>query len=121
MKFISTTTVNGKALEFEAPLDTSIFREITLDKDDGVVILISLDVSKLAPAVPYIQNTDAAFIIEVSKQDIYVSAILYVNILRCQQELQAYEADGMIEFKVDLSEEEKKKILLAFINRRLTA
>lgn len=114
MKFISTTTKKNVPFTFEAPVDTSLFRELTRDGD---ILSANYDVAMTVPSLPYFQGTDMSLFIEVSEENIYVSAILFVGIESCDKQFRSYETDGMIPFNVELNEEEKRKIILSFIKK----
>lgn len=110
MKFISTTT--NAPFIFEAALDTSLFRELTRDGD---ILTASFDIATIVPSLPYFQGTDMDLVIDISAENIYISAILYVGLEDIDNKFQPYEEDGMIPFNVILTEEEKIKILIYFI------
>ena len=114
MKFISTTTKKNVPFTFEAPLDTSLFRELTRDGD---ILTANFDVAMTVPSLPYFQGTDMTLVVEVSEENIYVSAILFVGLDNCDKILRPYEDDGMITFTVELNDEERRKILLSFIRK----
>lgn len=113
MKFISTITKEGAPFIFEARLDTSIFRT---PSREGDTLSASFDVEKTVPSLPYFRGTEMSIFVEVSKENIYTSAILFVGCDGCHKKLSPYEEDCMIPFDVSLSDEEKLKILLFFIN-----
>ena len=114
MKFISTIIKKDKPFVFEAPLDTRLFRKLTRDGD---ILSADFDVATTVPSLPYFQGTDMSLFIEVSDENIYTSAILFVGYDDCDKHFRPYEEDGMVSFSVELTEDEKRKILLLFLKK----
>ena len=112
MKFISVTMQKNKPFVFEAPLEVSLLRQLTRDGD---ILTTNFNVAMTVPSLPYFQDTNMDLIIEISGENIYVTAILYVGIEKCDSNFRHYETDGMVPFNVILTEEEKRKILIYFI------
>lgn len=114
MKFISTIEKKDKPFVFEAPLDTSLFRKLTRDGD---ILSTDFDVATTVPSLPYFQGTDMSLFIEVSDENIYISAILFVGYDNCDKHFRPYEVDGMVSFNVELTEDEKRRLLLLFLKK----
>ena len=55
--------------------------------------------------------------IEVSDENIYISAILFVGYDNCDKRFRPYEVDGMVSFNVELTEDEKRRLLLLFLKK----
>ena len=114
MKFISEIEKNDKPFAFEAQLDASLLRELPRV---GGVFSADYDIAVTAPSLPYLQGTAMSLYFELTENDIYTSAILFVGYDNINKKLRPYETDGMIPFNVSLTEDEKRRVLVTLIKK----
>ena len=111
MKFCSLNDKKTPQLDFEVKLDVGLLKNI--NRTDDIFYTAEYDVSALLPDDTNFYGTSAFLVMELTKEDIYVNGDLYVDPMN--EYFHTWSDGGVISCSCVLSEEEKRKILLAIL------
>lgn len=117
MKFISTKTVNGDRLEvFSKKFDTELISYAKSESSDGIFSAkyIVNGVGNVC-SFPF-QASELTFYVKVTNSDVYATAIVEFYDDEEYVRYEDYSSDGMLEFDVEFSDDEKIAFLAFLLN-----
>lgn len=107
----SRKSQNSQKVSIDVPLDTELIMRMSAKYDQDTFVA-EYDISSQASDVFLDYVTLIAYI---TANDIYVSAVGYLNYDDEDDSCSDSEADELLEFSVSMSSEEKIKLLLAIV------
>lgn len=117
MKFISTKAVKGKKIEVESNLDTDLIQKVKAEDEFGVYS-IAYDVTEIGnPANFPFSVSGAELFARLTSEDVYVGAIVEFGDDDSYLKFDNYSEDGAVSFNLQLSNNEKIRLLSAIANK----
>ena len=113
MRLISTAIVEDARIELCMPLDTDFFSDITVEENN--LLSFKFDTAAVKAAFPFVAG-EAFCVATITGSGVYVSCGVYADV-DLSSSCNEYISDGLVEFEIEFSEEETKKLLLFLVKK----